>query len=336
MRGAVAPAAVGVDIGCGMAAVEDQPDVEGSARRSAARCGSRSRTRSRSAGCRTTRPRGQHAPEALRDDGPGADGRLRASSTRRVHTGTVACQIGTLGGGNHFIEVCLDTDDTVWLMLHSGSRATSARCWPSTTSRSRAASSTTRRSRIATWRCSWRGRRCSTPTAAISSGRRSTPASTAQMMLHLLRGRDAHVLAARHASREPISCHHNYVAEEVHFGDELLVTRKGAIRAGARRAGHHPRARWARSRTSCAGSATRHSFQSASHGAGRRMSRTQARKRFTLRDLQGPDRRRRVPQGLGRHRRDAQGLQEHRPRDGAAAGPGRDRRRAETDRLREG
>jgi tRNA-splicing ligase RtcB len=84
--------------------------------------------------------------------------------------------------------------------------------------------------------------------------------------------------------RPPISCHHNYVAEEVHFGDEVLVTRKGAIRAGAGELGIIPGSMGARSFI-VRGLGNEASFQSASHGAGRRMSRTEARRRFTVADL---------------------------------------------------
>jgi tRNA-splicing ligase RtcB len=82
----------------------------------------------------------------------------------------------------------------------------------------------------------------------------------------------------------PISCHHNYVAEEHHFGEELLVTRKGAIRAGAGDMGIIPGSMGTRSYI-VRGLGNPDSFQSASHGAGRVMSRTEARRRFTQRDL---------------------------------------------------
>jgi tRNA-splicing ligase RtcB len=84
---------------------------------------------------------------------------------------------------------------------------------------------------------------------------------------------------------EPISCHHNYVAEEHHFGEELLVTRKGAIRAGAGELGIIPGSMGAKSYI-VRGKGNPLSFESASHGAGRRMSRTQARKSFTVSDIE--------------------------------------------------
>ena len=180
MRGAVAPAAVGVDIGCGMAAVEDQPHGEGSARRSApAAAGDRGRDPGRPR-WHTTRPPGSTRPSRCATTGQALMERY-ATLDARVHAGARSrARWARWAAATTSSRSAWTRSDAVWLMLHSGSRATSARCWPSTTSRSRAASSTTRRSRTATWPCSWPGRRCSTPTAAISSGRRSTPASTAR------------------------------------------------------------------------------------------------------------------------------------------------------------
>jgi tRNA-splicing ligase RtcB len=103
------------------------------------------------------------------------------------------------------------------------------------------------------------------------------------MMLHLLED-VMRKFWPRVTFAEPISCHHNYVAEEVHFGEEVLVTRKGAIRAGRGELGIIPGSMGTKSYI-VSGLGNPQSFQSASHGAGRRMSRTQARKRFTLRDL---------------------------------------------------
>src|SRR5262249_37902926 len=103
------------------------------------------------------------------------------------------------------------------------------------------------------------------------------------VMLHLLVGA-VRGFWPRVELREPISCHHNYVAEEVHFGDALLVTRKGAIRAGRGELGIIPGSMGTKSYI-VRGLGNAASFQSASHGAGRRMSRTEARHRFTVADL---------------------------------------------------
>ena len=98
-------------------------------------------------------------------------------------------------------------------------------------------------------------------------------------------GRGAAAFWPRVTFAEPISCHHNYVAEEVHFGDELLVTRKGAIRAGRGELGIIPGSMGTKSYI-VRGLGNPSSFESASHGAGRRMSRSEGETRFTLRDLE--------------------------------------------------
>jgi tRNA-splicing ligase RtcB len=104
-----------------------------------------------------------------------------------------------------------------------------------------------------------------------------------RLMLHLLEG-VMRKFWPRLQLRRAISCHHNYVAEEVHFGDAVLVTRKGAIRAGRGELGIIPGSMGARSYI-VRGLGNPASFESASHGAGRRLSRTAARLRFTVADL---------------------------------------------------
>ena len=120
MRGAVAPAAVGVDIGCGMAAVktsltaEDLPDDLRKLRLSIEDAIPVGRMSHES-------PAWRRAPQALRNAGQALLDRY-ATTDAPVKGTTVSCQLGTLGGGNHFIEICLDTEGAVWMMLHSGSR----------------------------------------------------------------------------------------------------------------------------------------------------------------------------------------------------------------------
>ena len=98
------------------------------------------------------------------------------------------------------------------------------------------------------------------------------------------------------ADGEAVNCHHNYVAREHHFGEDVLVTRKGAVRAGAGELGIIPGSMGARSFI-VRGKGNPESFDSCSHGAGRAMSRTEAKRRFTLEDHARGDRGRRVPQG---------------------------------------
>jgi tRNA-splicing ligase RtcB len=178
MRGAIAPAAVGVDIGCGMAAVKTSlsaswlPDQLRGLRHALERA----------------IPLGPHQHdqpvwsrqgEALRRDGQALMAAFPALSPAvRDLAGRAARQLGTLGGGNHFIELCLDTDDGVWLMLHSGSRNIGKSLAEVHMARRRRACRTTRRCAIATCPPSSPARRRWRPTATICSGRRPTPPST--------------------------------------------------------------------------------------------------------------------------------------------------------------
>jgi tRNA-splicing ligase RtcB len=280
MRGAVAPAAVGVDIGCGMAAVRtsltaaDLPDDLRKLRlaiEDAIPVGRMSHERAA----------WQHAPEPLRATGQALMERY-ATLDAPVKTGTVACQMGTLGGGNHFIEICLDTDQAVWLMLHSGSRNVGkvlAEHHIEIARRLKHNEALEDRD-LAVFLAG---------TKAFDAYRRDLfwaqeyARFNRQMMLHLLED-VVRRFWPRVTFADAISCHHNYVAEEVHFGDELLVTRKGAIRAGPGDLGIIPGSMGTKSYI-VRGLGNPRSFQSASHGAGRRMSRSEARKRFNVRDL---------------------------------------------------
>jgi tRNA-splicing ligase RtcB len=194
----------------------------------------------------------------------------------------VVNQVGSLGGGNHFIEVCFDTDDKVWLMLHSGSR----HIGKALADHHIAIAQRLNHNQALEDR----------ELAVFLAG---TPAFEAYrhdlfwaqgyarfnraVMLHLL-GEVVRRFWPRALLRAPISCHHNYVAEELHFGDELLVTRKGAIRAGAGELGIIPGSMGTKSYI-VRGLGNAASFASASHGAGRRMSRGEAKRRFTVADV---------------------------------------------------
>jgi tRNA-splicing ligase RtcB (3'-phosphate/5'-hydroxy nucleic acid ligase) len=280
MKDAVAPAAVGVDIGCGMAAVrtsltaEDLPDDLRRLRLEIEDAIPVGRMSHDTAAW-------QHAPDNLRDAGQALMDRY-ATLSGPVHTGTVACQLGTLGGGNHFIEVCLDTDKAVWLMLHSGSRNVGkvlADHHIEIARRLKHNEALEDRD-LAVFLAG---------TKVFDAYRRDLfwaqeyARFNREMMLHLLT-EVVRKFFPRVTFADPISCHHNYVAEEVHFGDELLVTRKGAIRAGRGDLGIIPGSMGTKSYI-VRGLGNPRSFQSASHGAGRRMSRTEARKRFSVRDL---------------------------------------------------
>jgi tRNA-splicing ligase RtcB (3'-phosphate/5'-hydroxy nucleic acid ligase) len=282
MHGAVAPAAVGVDIGCGMAAVEtsltsgDLPDdlrrlrstIEGAI--PVGRGAHREAAWERAGG--ELRAAGSALMEGYR---------ARAAPVHRLGN-RVACQLGTLGGGNHFIEVCLDTTDRVWLMLHSGSRGIGAALAEHHMEVARRLN---------------HNQALEDPDLAVFLA--GTPAFEAyrrdlywaqdyarlnrRLMLHLFE-QVMRRFWPRMSLQPAISCHHNYVAEEVHAGDALLVTRKGAIRAGRGELGIIPGSMGGKSYI-VRGLGNPASFESASHGAGRRMSRSEARRRFTLADL---------------------------------------------------
>jgi len=283
MRGAVAPAAVGVDIGCGMAAVktslvaDDLPD----------------NLRKLRLAIEEVVPVGRSHHDAPAWEEASEDRMQRARELlERFKTldpsveallGRAGLQLGTLGGGNHFIEVCLDTQDAVWLMLHSGSRHIGAAL---------------AEHHIGAARRLFHNRELPDPDLAVFlAGTPSFDAYRRDLFwaqeyaalnrdLMLERIENVVLRFFPHARFEaPVSCHHNYVAEEHHFGDDLLVTRKGAIRAGSGDLGIIPGSMGAKSFI-VRGKGNALSFESASHGAGRRLSRTQAKATFSLGDLE--------------------------------------------------
>ena len=195
--------------------------------------------------------------------------------------------MGSLGGGNHFIEVCLDTEDGVWLMLHSGSRHIGnklAQCHISTAKEL---------AKLAERRL---------PDPDLSYFVRGTAEFAAywrdlQWAQHYARfNRDvmmARVKAVieRHlAGGKPfkplmqVNCHHNYAEQEEHFGESVYVTRKGAVRARENDYGIIPGSMGTKSYI-VKGKGNTQSFCSCSHGAGRLMSRANAKKSFSLDDL---------------------------------------------------
>jgi tRNA-splicing ligase RtcB len=287
MRGAVAPAAVGVDIGCGMSAVKTSltqemlPD-------------DLSRLRSR---IEQAIPvgRGMHDHslpfENVRE--PGAKQPVRGwhdfwqgfdelPASVRGRRGRAHQQMGTLGSGNHFIELCVDDTGAVWLMLHSGSRNIGKELADH---------------HIGVARTLPHNR--DLPDRDLAVFVADTPQMAAYrrdlfwaqdyarrnraVMLWLYADvlRRAFPKATFDA---PISCHHNYVAEETYDGVELLVTRKGAIRAGSGDLGIIPGSMGTSSYI-VSGLGNQDAFCSASHGAGRRMSRSAAKRQFTAADL---------------------------------------------------
>lgn len=283
-EGAIIPSCVGVDIGCGMAAARtdltssDLPDDLGSmligieeaipagvgrGHEKDADTGAHRRSRTAGAWLRDNRPRTE------------LDDRRR----RRAHE-----QLGTLGGGNHFVEVCLDGSETVWLVLHSGSRGIGNQLAQSHISVAR---NVARRMEL----------RLEDPDLAYLL--EGTPefehyvadllwaqeyaALNRELMLDAL----TEVVfgeVGRGRVVERINCHHNYSAKEVHDGRELWITRKGAIRAGAGELALIPGSMGTSSFV-VRGLGNPDSYESSAHGAGRRLSRRQARKRLSADSL---------------------------------------------------
>jgi len=196
-------------------------------------------------------------------------------------------QMGSLGGGNHFIEICLDTDNEVWLMLHSGSRGIGnqlAQCHISTAKEL---------AKLA---------ECKLPDLDLAYFVAGTEEFTAywhdlqwaqeyaRYNREIMMARFKRIVEKHLAGGKPtkpllvVNCHHNYAEKEIHFGEEVYVTRKGAVRARETDYGIIPGSMGAQSYI-VKGKGEHNSFCSCSHGAGRLMSRNLAKKTFTLDDL---------------------------------------------------
>lgn len=291
-KGAIIPAAVGVDIGCGMMAVETTlearqlPDTLKPLRLAIEKAVPHGRT---SNGRRGDRGAWHNIPKttsaAWKSLAP--EYQEIVAKHPKLGQGNDVNHLGTLGTGNHFIEVCLDERDRVWFMLHSGSRGVG--------------------NRIGTYFIQLAKKDMkihvnNLPDVDLAYLREGTEhfdeyvqaVEWAQRyaMTNRTLMMDAVVAAARsEASGLPpfalgevaVNCHHNYVAREHHFGEDVFVTRKGAVRARAGELGIIPGSMGARSYI-VRGKGEPQSFHSCSHGAGRVMSRGEAKRRFTVDD----------------------------------------------------
>lgn len=196
-------------------------------------------------------------------------------------------QLGSLGGGNHFIEVCLDTNNQVWLMLHSGSRGIGnklASCHIDTAKElAKMADMNLPDKDLAYFIAG-------TPEFAAYWRDLQWAQNYARMNRDVMMARfkqivEKHVAGGK--STKPlleVNCHHNYAEKEVHFGEEVYVTRKGAVRADIEDYGIIPGSMGAKSYI-VKGKGCANSFCSCSHGAGRLMSRNKAKGVYTLDDL---------------------------------------------------
>jgi tRNA-splicing ligase RtcB len=275
---AVIPATVGVDIGCGMMAVKT-PFKSGILD---------GKLKDLRLAIEEAIPVGFNAYKESVDESSYWEGWKEFGELHqgvRDRKAKAMTQLGTLGGGNHFIEVCLDTENFVWLMLHSGSRNIGKEL---------------AERHIATAKSLWKLSELPAPDLAYFI--QGTPEFAAYwkdlkwaqtyamknreiMMARLLK-----VFNKMFNHRQPfrpevqVNCHHNYVALEEHYGEKVFVTRKGAINADKGAYGIIPGSMGAKSFI-VKGRGTPESFNSCSHGAGRKMSRGAAKRKFTREDL---------------------------------------------------
>lgn len=198
----------------------------------------------------------------------------------------MASQLGTLGSGNHFIELCLDESDQVWVMLHSGSRGIGNMIGRHYIEQAK--------KEMEKWHVSLPdinlaylpegSQYFNDYMMAVSWAQDYARLNRQIMMDAVLQVLQENIDLSFCVTHEAVNCHHNYVEKENHYGKNVWVTRKGAIRARSGDLGIIPGARGARSYI-VRGLGNPESYCSCSHGAGRQMSRTEARKRFTLEDL---------------------------------------------------
>jgi len=290
-KGAIIPAAVGVDIGCGMIAARttlraaDLPDD----------------LRALRSAIEAAVPHGRTANGGPGDRGAWGDlpaevaagwAELRpgyAALTEqfpKLDRGATANHLGTLGTGNHFIEVCLDEADQVWFMLHSGSRGVGNRIGSFFIELAK--------KEMRTWLVNLPDENLAyLPEgtehfgqywAAVSWAQKFAAKNRELMMTAVVRATQTSAkLPPFELTDTAVNCHHNYVAREHHYGADVLVTRKGAVRAFAGDLGIIPGSMGAKSFI-VRGKGNAESFGSCSHGAGRKMSRTAAKKAFSVED----------------------------------------------------
>jgi len=279
-KDAIIAAAVGVDIGCGMAAVKTPytaTQLEG-------------KLKAIRLDIEAAIPVGFNDNKEIEKTVSNWQGWAEFKHLhRRVQDleGKASRQLGSLGGGNHFIEVCLDTEEQVWLMLHSGSRGIGNQL-------------------------AQRHIETAKGIAKLAGGKLPDPD-----LAHFVQGTDEFAaywhdlqwaqsyalfnrvvmlarvkrIVERHlAGGKPfkplleVNCHHNYAEKETHFGEDVYVTRKGAVRARESDYGIIPGSMGAKSFI-VKGKGNAHSYCSCSHGAGRLMSRNKAKLEYTLDDL---------------------------------------------------
>jgi tRNA-splicing ligase RtcB len=279
---AVIPAAVGVDIGCGMCAVRtnlsasDLPDSLADVRHQI--------ERSVPVGFNDHRdPDAQFSPEiGARFDAL----RIHEWIGRSQMGPKMAKQAGTLGGGNHFIEVCLDESQRVWVMLHSGSRGTGNQIGRAAIEKAKEIAAT-RGYELPDKDLAWLDE--GTPDFDIYIEAMQWAQDYARhnrdLMLAAVLKAMAYALKREITTdMEAVNCHHNFTQPEVHFGKDVWLTRKGAVSARAGELGIIPGSMGVKSYI-VRGKGHQEAYCSCSHGAGRKMSRGAAKRAFKVEDL---------------------------------------------------
>jgi tRNA-splicing ligase RtcB len=283
---AIIPAAVGVDIGCGMMATRLSLTANDLDEQKLGRVFNQI-TRDVPVGFDQHKDRDvrTHAAKqfhkglkGILEKHPGIEKRVGKRS-RWTH------QLGTLGGGNHFIEVCLDEADRVWVMLHSGSRGIGnaiGSYFIELAKRDAERSQIQLPDRDLAYFPEG-AQHFDDYVAAVGWAQDYARANRAELMDLVLEAMRRH-LPSFEATGEAVNCHHNYVEREFHYGEHVWLTRKGAIRAGRGELGIIPGSMGARSYI-VRGKGAAESFRSCAHGAGRRMSRNAAQKKYGIPDL---------------------------------------------------
>ncbi len=294
-KGAIIPAAVGVDIGCGMMAVQldlnasQLPDSLKEARTAIESAIPHGRTDN--GGKNDRGAWGDKLPNDVAAEWDEMEDQLDRLGERhpkllKGHVNTFR-HLGSLGTGNHFIEICLDETDTVWVMLHSGSRGIGNRIGSYFISLAK--------EEMKRWFVNVPDVDLSYFTEGTEYFRDYVEAvgwaqnyavKNRELMMNRALGALADVFGRNvYTHKKAVNCHHNYVERENHFGANIFVTRKGAVRARKGDLGIIPGSMGTRSYI-VEGLGNKDSFCSCSHGAGRVMSRTKARHTFTVDDLE--------------------------------------------------
>ena len=292
-RDAIIPAAVGVDIGCGMMAVRTTltasmlPSDLRPLRTAIEQRVPHGRTNDGGPGDRGAWSDLPARVATMWNDRLATDFSALIDRTPKIAKANAASHLGTLGTGNHFVEVCLDEQDRVWVMLHSGSRGVGNRIGSIFIARAKDEMRSLDRAMPEDQDLAYvvEGTEAFDDyVRAVSWAQRFAMANRELMMAAALDAMASIFPAVSFETNEmAVNCHHNYVAKEEHAGANVWITRKGAVRAGAGDLGIIPGSMGARSFI-VKGLGNPDSLQSCSHGAGRLMSRTAAKKRFTLDD----------------------------------------------------